>query len=498
MKPPPRKKSTLDNIRRYVESFKYFSWGDDTDEGVGKIVIAGKRGLPAGFPIAIVEFTQSGRALANNALFRRKFFAESIENDDLFRRKADPECVLTEIINPEALRGNLTDEDRGFGRIDFFYQWESGRENDEFPLKIRYPKDLEEDPNLATRAKFVNERYFRYWITERDYEDDGEKVYVACFIDITSEEKYRLALEDAERDFASRLSERLVHRAFRNTGAFALETRPMNGESRAGGDFFVLWPLARKNKSDLVLVMIGDAAGKALIAASVVQLVASILRGIGGMYEADLLHDDDAPALQIIEILSSEIAETSVFRVAGLDGIVLVLDFESNSLHWAEGKFGAFILSPDDPASLDTIGLPPGLSCDQNEATHPPIYGRKNPKFTFGKSTLGADDVIIGATDGLRGIVSAGSGPEDLARRLIEQCRNAANMPDDGRVDATRASETETDSAVALDDPYLRAIVTEMFRYAGDDQDDDQLAVAVSVRRLKDALEQHEDGDGGQ
>lgn len=478
-----------------IEGFKFFSWGDDPEGNAGKIVISGKRGLPSDFPIAIVEFTQSGRILAQNGLFRRKFFVDSIENDDLFRRKAEPECVLTEVINPGALRGDLNEEDRGFGRIDIFFEWDSGRDKNDLPLKVRYPKDLEEDPGIATAAKFVDERYFRYWKTKRDYKEDGEQVYVACFIDITSEEKYRIALEDAERDFANRLSQRLIHRAFRKSGAFALKTRPISGDGRAGGDFFVLWPLARKNKSDLVLIMIGDAAGKALIAASAVQLVASILRGIGGMYDADLLQDDDAPALQIIEILSSEIAETSVFRVAGLDGIVLVLDFETNSLHWAEGKFGAFILSPDDPDNLDAIGLHPSMSGDLSEAAHPPIYGRKNPTFTYGKNTLGADDVIIGATDGLHGILAEDSDTEDLANRLANLCRNAANRSGDRHDEATMAPETGADPANALDDPFLRAIVQEVFRDAGDDQSDDQLAVAVSVRRLKDALEQHENRD---
>ena len=446
--------------------------------------------IPDEFPIGVAVFNDQGVLHHGSPVFQR--FFDPLKTDEPFRRLTKAQDYLRRLLDPDAERGIFDEvEDRkDCGRVDFFLSWEEWGSGSGQPIKYRH---LREGESADVReSEFGNERYFLYWFRKMNTPRPGDReTYIGCFIDITQSERSRRSLKKAELDFVKRLSRNLVAKEVQDKSLFALQTRPKAGVGRAGGDFFIFWPLRRQGEErPLMMAFVGDLDNHALRAASSIQQVATIINSFIRNARI-LLPPDENPARAVLDNLRNGLHAVKLLDVGGLDGILLVFDFSDRDrtvLHFAEGQLGAFVLSQGKDSKLtitQEVGM--GFDADNRERNHPSVFRHSSAlsDFNTGQITLDENDVIIAMTDGVRSILSESPDAGDqleLIADLVETARTSSHI---GPENGMKTGEDEgTDPSARL----LQGIVNELVPERAEPARDDRLAVAISVRRLKDVV----------
>lgn len=467
----------------------------------------GTGNVPSDFPVAIVLFDEDKLILDSNNIFDDLFYNGS--SNDVFRSRCDQRFVLSALLSDLETDYLPVDQRREVGRVDYFYQWDEFSQRKRKPLRLCYPRvtddmDPESEEYVASMQEdFCKERYFRFWTRKRNAKTtEGKTLYISAVVDVTESEAQRRDAEEAEKQYTKKLSRTLIDNRMWRKGLFELRSMPKNGRNRAGGDFFFFWGMHSSSRiwprwggRRLVTCIFGDASEKAVLAASAVQQAATILVPFCSSPPNEYFISAN-PADYLINRLNKEAIETRLLTSGQFDGAVLVFDPASETLFFADGNPGGVFIVDPDIRSINVLWDPerdgaPGVSIGRSDS----------PKFRVGKKFLASNSILLGFTDGVRFALdrNAGDRPwEDHLSSIVAEALQSLDArvadwdaTDDG-VDKNAGEtdiESEDEGTPEDEDPFCDARAAAIVKAiadvgGGDEQRDDELLFALSIRNL--------------
>lgn len=289
-------------------------------------------------PFAIVEFEDSGAIRSANRLFRTYFFESPAI--DLARRTASAERMLLELLKVHRREPTDEFERSELGACDMFYPWSSNRFETRPFGAVHYERPVSPDDVYQIPPA----RHFRYRLF---LANDQAKWNTAYIESIAHQIQAVEAVNQIGEAMNTSIRGLMVDAQDGATPGLSYEIRSRrNDMGNVGGDFVFDFPIRSGKKAKHMgrLSMFGDAAADSIVGGLMVRDVGRILRSVCLKPKSVL---KDAQGVEAVNLLARHLNERLLAQAGtgstGVDGIVVMTDYENRELLIAEGQSEIYV-----------------------------------------------------------------------------------------------------------------------------------------------------------